>query len=307
MIVAALIFIGVLLRSQWAELRTQPWRFHGTWLTFSVGMMIASWVMEVLIWQHLLSRLGGHIGFWSAVRIWFLSAITRYVPGNIWQPLSMTMRCQTLGIRPEITIASVLLFQAIILIAAGPVAAIYFGWTGNYGLVSDTLAPWSKWLIALILMPVLLLLVRPKWFFAVADWGIRRLGRPSLEAPLSSQQLIGFLAAAMVHWAFWGAAFASLTFAINGEAANQLTSLWPHLVATFAIAYTIGFVSFITPSGFGAREGAFVLLLTPLLGSGATTLAALAMRILTVIGELLMALGCLFFEHWQTRRDQSVA
>ncbi len=65
--------------------------------------------------------------------------------------------------------------------------------------------------------------------------------------------------------------------------------LLPHLVAAYAIAYAIGFVSLLTPSGLGVREGAFYLLLAPLLGGGFVTVIALAMRIWTTLGELLAA------------------
>ncbi len=296
LLVVALLFIGYLLRSQWAELSAQPWRLHSGWLMLSVLFLLASWVTEVAIWQGLLRHVGGRLPFWPAVRIWFLSAITRYVPGNIWQPLSMTMRCQTMGVRAESTIASVLLFQVVILMAAGPIAALYFGWSGNYGLVSGELARWGNWLLALILLPVLIFLYRPDWLFALANWGLQKLGRPPLDVTLSSLQLFGFLGTAIIHWFFWGCSFAALTFAINAEAAAQIGVLSPHLVASFAIAYSIGFVSFITPSGFGVREGVFVILLAPLLGGGPTTLAALAMRVLAIICEVIMAVVCFFFE-----------
>jgi hypothetical protein len=97
----------------------------------------------------------------------------------------------------------------------------------------------------------------------------------------------------MVDWLLWGASFAALAFALQAYSPEQMLALAPHLVATYAVAYAIGFVSFITPSGLGVREGAFFLLLAPLLGGGAVTALAVGMRVFTTVGELIAAGVCL--------------
>ena len=74
-----------------------------------------------------------------------------------------------------------------------------------------------------------------------------------------------------------------------------MVRLAPDLVAAYAIAYTIGFVSLLTPSGIGVREGALYLLLAPVLGGGLATVAAIAMRVWVTLGELLAAGASLVF------------
>ena len=92
LLVAAAVFIALFLRSQWGELRAHPWALNAGWLTLSAALMLASWAVEIAIWRGLLIDLGGRLGFVAAARIWFLSAIVRYIPGNVWQPLSMTLQ-----------------------------------------------------------------------------------------------------------------------------------------------------------------------------------------------------------------------
>ena len=135
----ALCFMVFVLRSQWATLRNHPWQLQPGWLLTSLLLMIASWAMEVWLWLLLLATLGGHIPYFPAVRIWFLSAIVRYIPGNIWQPLSMMLYAQQWHIRPETTVTSVALYQGITLLAAAPIAVIYFAWSHNWGLLTDYL------------------------------------------------------------------------------------------------------------------------------------------------------------------------
>ncbi|MEM7134454.1 MAG: lysylphosphatidylglycerol synthase transmembrane domain-containing protein [Chloroflexota bacterium] len=291
----ALVFMVLLLRNQWGELSRQPWRLNVGWLAISTIFLLISWGLEIKIWQRLLALMGSNIAYGPAIRIWFLSAMTRYVPGNIWQPLSMTMRCQKRGVRPETTIASVLLFQLMILMAAGPVAALYLGLFGNYGMFTTVWQglSWGRWtplLLCLLLLPIVVFILRPNWFFGLANWGLARIGRPPLDNSFSTAQLFGVLVLTFIHWLCWGLCFGALTFSLQTYTYAEMAILAPHLIASFPIAYAVGFLSFITPSGFGVREGALYFLLAPLMGGGPATVAALAMRIWPTVGELAMAL-----------------
>lgn len=289
LLAAAAIFIVLFLRSQWAELRAHRWQLQAGWLALSAALMLASWALEIGIWRGLLIDLGGRLGFAAAARIWFLSAIVRYIPGNVWQPLSMTLQAQRAGVRPEATITSVVLYQVVILLAAAPLAALYFGLSGNWGLFTDFLSGAAPALIALGLAPVLLFLLRPDLLERLLAWMLEKTGRPRLEVRFGRARLTGVLAAAAADWLLWGACFATLTFGIQPFSPAERAALFWHLVAVYPIAYVIGFLSFITPSGFGVREGAFYVLLAPLMGGGLVTVAALAMRVWNLLGELVMA------------------
>ena len=89
------------MRSQWEELRAHTWELQPGWLLASALLLLASWAMEIGIWQHLLRLVGGRLPYAPAVRIWFLSAIVRYIPGNIWQPLSMTLQASVGACAPR--------------------------------------------------------------------------------------------------------------------------------------------------------------------------------------------------------------
>jgi len=93
-----------------------------------------------------------------------------------------------------------------------------------------------------------------------------------------------------IYWLLWGATFAALTAGISALPGEELRRVLPHLALAYPVAYAVGVVSFLLPSGFGVREGALYVLLAPVLGGAIVTVAALAMRLWTVAGELLMAL-----------------
>jgi uncharacterized membrane protein YbhN (UPF0104 family) len=297
-LVLAFGLIFLLLRGQWDELRRQQWRLHGGWLAFSGLCMAGSWAVEVWVWQQLLRHMGGHLAYAAAWRVWFLGAIVRYVPGNIWQPLSMALHCRRLGIRPEATLSSVALYQVISLLAVAPIATIYFPLAGRSDAVASTLRSAAPGLAVLLLLPVLLFLLKPGWLLASLNWMLRKAGRPTLEARVARRDLALLLAAAVANWLLWGVAFAALVFALRSYAVQRIVQLAPHLIMVYSIAYGVGVVSLVTPSGFGVREGAFYLLLSPLLDGGSVTLAALAMRVWNMIGEA--SLAALSLLKWET-------
>lgn len=287
--VLAFIFIGLLITNHWTELVAQEWRLHWGWLFAGIGLMLISWSVEISIWRYLLGKLGGRLGYWSAVRIWFLSAVVRYVPGNIWQPLGMTLLCRRHGIQTEAVLLSIVLLQVITLLSVLLVAAGYQLISGKLSSLTGEMGIALDWLAGLSIALVLLFVLLPAWFFRLLNWLLVKLGRNPLPMALSSLQLLVLLLVGMGFWLLWGLTFASFTFATVVLSPQQMSANFMRIVAAFPIAYTVGYLSFITPSGLAVREGALYLLLAPVLGGGPTTVAALAIRLWQVILEVVVA------------------
>jgi glycosyltransferase 2 family protein len=302
LVAVSLVLIGLLLRSQWAELQAHSWRLHPGWLAVSAFFMGATWLVEVSLWRRLLAVVGGGLPFAAAWRIWFLTALVRYVPGNIWQPLSMTLYCQRRGIRPEATLMSMVLYQAVTMLAVMPIAGVYLLLYNQQGLLSQLVAGLAPWLVAAGLMPVLVFLVRPELLVQVVNWALNKVGRPALAAQLTSRTLFFLLLVGVLSWLLWGASFAALTFALRPYTNGELVRLAVPLVAVFSVGYAVGFLSLITPSGFGVREGAYYLLLVPLLDGATVAVAALAMRIWIIVAEVVVATGALL---WKTGAEET--
>jgi uncharacterized membrane protein YbhN (UPF0104 family) len=295
-LVLAGVAIVLLLRSQWETLRAWPWRIRPGLFGLSIGLLPLTWAMEVEIWRRILARVGGRLPYLPAVRIWFLSAVLRYIPGNIWQPLGMTVYCARRGIRPEVTVTSVALYQVIILLAAAPFAAAYL-WAGTAGGYLPVL--WSRlspWLIGLAMVPVLAFMLRPQWLIGLFNALLVKVGRPRMETSLSSRSLLALTTAAAVNWLMWGTTFALFTFGIVDLETADAVRIAALLIVVYPIAYAVGFISFFTPSGFGVREGAFYVLLSPIVPGSVVAVAALAMRLVTAVGELVLALLSAPFE-----------
>jgi hypothetical protein len=299
MIVGALLVAGLLV-NQWGQLRQHQWRFHVGWLGLSALCTLVAWFIEAQVWRQMLAMLGSEIPYRFCLRMWFSTMLTRYVPGNIWQPVSMSLYGQRHGITPETMFTSVVLFQMVTLLAALPISALYLAmfqitFLGQASVLSAWLAHNQTLLIVgcitLCLAPVLLFEFYPQRLFHLLNRLLSMLKRPPLVIKFSGRKLLLAIIPIVGSWLVWGVSFCALVLGVIGDPSLIQPVLLPYLVLVYPIAYAIGAASLITPSGLVVREGAFYVLLTPVLGADVAIVIALASRLWTTLLEVVMALG----------------
>lgn len=288
-LVAAFAFVGLLLARQWDGLRAHEWRIHLGWLAASGAFALGGWLLEIRIWRRLLELLGGRLDEGVAIRIWFTSAIMRYVPGRIWQPLGMTAFCRERGIQPQATLASISLLHVVHVLAVVPIALLYLATRGRVGADSQGVGFVSPWWPALVAAPLVLFLARPHWMLGAANYVLTKLAREPLPLRLSTGQVAGLLGISLGSWAFWSSCFLALAGALALPSSASFWSAAPRLAVAFPVAYAVGFLSLITPSGLVVREGVLVLILGPTLGAADAIVIALAMRVWEIALEIVIS------------------
>ena len=278
-VVLAFVLLGFVLQRQWDVLRTHPWQIRPRWLLASALMIGGGWLVEIRMWQRLLFLFAGHLDYAAALRIWFPSAIVRYIPGNVWQPLSLTVLGQQRGVRPEATIASLSLFFVIHLLAVGPIAAAYLATWGRTSAFAYWLGGFSPWWAVVVGVPVVAMVVWPDALVAGANRLLSKAGRPPLVVALTAAQLLATLGLSFVAWACFAGGFAALAAAVMPRLSSGMLTVLPHLVAAYPIAFFVGFVSLLTPSGLLVRDGMLFLLLAPVIGKENSLIVSIAMRV----------------------------
>lgn len=300
----ALGFLAALVRSQWQELRRYPWQLEPVWLLASYIPWAVSMALEIFMWRAILLRIASGarpadalarpLSWRRAAQIWFLSNIIRYIPGNIWQPLGMVQLCAEAGIPTAVTLTSVVVHQALSGLAVTVMGTVYFAWVG-WGEVLRALIP------LIIALPVIMLTLRARWLEAALNWGLRRLGRAPLRIHLTSRALAALTLGYIASWSLVGLGFAALVRALTPIGWSAL----PHLVASFALAWLIGYLSLLTPSGLGVREGALIWLLKGVLTLPVATLASLAARLWFISAEVMATIPAFIGWQWGWRREAS--
>lgn len=277
-LVISLGFMAALVSTQWQALQTFQWQVRPALLALSLAGLWLAWLLELSVWRFLLASLGGYLRWGRAAQTWFLSNIARYIPGNIWQFLGMAELAADDGVSRVTTFASIALHQALSTAVGMVLAAVYFAVAGK-GALLDAIRPFL-WLI-----PLGLLLCNPRFLAWSLNTLLRLAKRPPIEVTLTWPQLGLILFGYLGVWLMMGSAFAVLAGSFTPVTPQQVAAL----IATWAAAYVIGYLSLLTPSGLGIREGVMILLLAPLFPAPLPTIIALAARLWMVIGEVVAA------------------
>ncbi len=285
-------FLAALVASQWSALRAYDWKLAPGWALLALVGLESTWLFELDTWRMILAGLGGPLRYHRAAPIWFLSNIVRYIPGNIWQFLGMAELAHEEGVPRLLTLTSIVLHQVISTAVGVVLAACYFA-------VFDD-GDWLRYLRPLLLIvPFGLLLLQPRILEGVLNWLLRKVGRPPIPVLLSWRQIWILIGRYFVVWAAMGLSFAALV--------RALTPLdWPaapYLVASWAAAYVIGYLTLLTPAGLGVREGVLAVLLFPIMPPGVAAVIAIMARLWMVVGEVLGAGAALAVRGrmWQRR------
>ncbi len=238
------------------------------WLTY--GLLIQAWRQVLLGW-------GQSLGYASAVRIWCLSNLGRYLPGKLWAVAALVMLARRRGIEGWTAAASALAMQAlavgtgVIVVAVGvPTAAspVQLVAAATVSIVAVTVLVWEP-------------------------LGARtvRLIKPATKfRSLSAGTALAAAFVTLLSWVLYGAAFWFLSQGLFGP--TDLTLLIA--VGVFGAGYIVGLLALFAPGGIGVRELVLVALLSPVIGSGAALALSVASRLLLTGTEVTAALAALW-------------
>ncbi len=279
---AILVFLARTLYSSWDQVNASGFRFNFNLplLAISLVLLVIGRGFAVEAWRRILLALGDRVSFRFSFYAWFISNLARYVPGNVWQLAAMMVLVEREGVSKM----HVLLSQAVYAAIALSVAAL-FGLT-LLPIAADYLLFAALLFVALIIFfalpPVFQLMVNVA---ARAMQLIRKNAKsetPKIPRTSFARGLIPPLCSSAM-WTINGIAFYLFVRSMVDLAPQQL----PTFAAMNAAAYFIGYVSFITPSGLGFREGALAFMLTPFFPAPVAVAIAFLTRLWSTVGEML--------------------
>ena len=102
LVVLSFVFLGILLVRQREQLLAYQWEVRPLRLALSVLAFAAVLVASVGIWKRTLRGFGATVPFPVLARIWFLSNLSRYIPGKIWQFVGVAELSRAVGL-PALT------------------------------------------------------------------------------------------------------------------------------------------------------------------------------------------------------------
>ena len=285
-LVVLVLFI-IELRQNWSALTAH----HFQWNLWLLLLAFLGFVLQELsfglIWKTVLARLGYRLDLRACLRIYLASEFVRYIPGNVWHVLTRILWVGRYGVSRPMAFASMVI-ELITKLAAGALifAASLLFWHDVGALGNSAQAPFVLG-FGVVAILALLIGLHPRILGGLLNGGLRLLKRQPVILTLRYSDILLITLAWCLSWLVAGFAFFLLVL-----------SLWPALpwsalpicIGISALAWDIGFVSFITPGGLGFREGAVVglfALALPAAPAGLAIIIALLWRLVSTLAELL--------------------
>jgi uncharacterized membrane protein YbhN (UPF0104 family) len=282
--VAQWVFAGVVLffaahslASQWDKVGSRLTHIQFGWEWIGLASVIVLVIYALLIegWRRVLGAWDSHLPFAHASRIWFLSNLGKYVPGNIWSLTAMGVMARQRGLSAVAAAGSSVIMQMVSL-ATGTAIVMVTGATllGQPLLVG-----------AAVLILVVVLLAAPRFLPPLAVWVSTLIGRDIAPPSVPATSIWTAAVASTLSWLLYGLAFQLFVRGLLGSAPGEISSY----IAVYTAAYILGFISPIAPAGLGVRELTLAAFMTQLglANEADAALVAIAARLWLTVVELI--------------------
>lgn len=286
-----LFFVGKVL---WSELKQVSWNdleVNAYFIILTLLFEILTRILGGIFYHYLLQVLEQPLPVSIAAPINWLSSLGRYVPGKvtlIGSAAYLLSRYQVrYAVAAVIPIMATLMTIFMALLLSMPL--LFMDFLKDFNLFPHVMV--------LIFLAVSMLTLKPDMVLKMFNTVLVRLGFTKIDVTIGWLQVLtsmGFvlgqcLCAGMATWCMINA-FAPLTI-----------SMLPFTVSVTVFAGAIGLLAIFSPAGIGVRDGAYLLLLTTITGTGAAALITVFLRIMQTIADILMAAtGALFLRFVKT-------
>lgn len=262
------------------------------WLCSSFGVLLFHRIVYIHPFATLLHGITEkQVSFQTAFTLFYLSNITRYLPGRVWGVVRMLSLSHRFGLSKTATANSFTLHVGIETVIGGILALSLFFSKQMQGTIQDVLKKISGhtmlWPLAVggITISTLFLIPTLSTYTRQVVKTFQGMGRFFFEKPFWKRQWLHIIANHLLLWMCQGLAFSLFV-------RSFVPVRWAHtgiIVACYAFAWIVGFLSFLTPGGLGVRESLLALLLTSYMPTSQATLVALLCRLWMLSAEIVLA------------------
>jgi uncharacterized membrane protein YbhN (UPF0104 family) len=284
LVITAVVLVawGWFLYGQVERLNAYSWKIAPGWLALAILLATLYFVGLGIGWSILLRAMSGKsstLTLFQGARVWQLSMFTRYIPGNVWHILSRAALAEQVQASRSLVIASATIEQLLTLLGALLLVPIALPYLAAQISLTGSMAGW------LILLAVAfgLVAIHPLILGRLLIWMGGKFRRPEIAWRYKYRTMLGILCFYALITSVSGC---SLVAIVIGLADIEMMHI-PFIVGSAALAWAVGYLSFLTPSGLGVREGVLVGLLSLILPLPVAIVASLLFRLVSMAGELL--------------------
>ena len=275
-LVLVLVAVVLAVHGDWDKLRDALTR---TGLAATAGSLLAVLVglfASAMVWRALLSDLGAHLPLRTALHVFFLGQLGKYLPGSVFAVAAQMELGRDQGVSRNRVGTASLLFMGVLTATGVLVASVALP------LVSPDALRHYFWVLAVL--PVGLVCLAPPVLTRLVATMLRLLRRDPLDRPLSWRGVGTSVAWALAMWIAYGGHLLLLVLPQprTGDADLALLSF-----GGYALAWTVGFLVLLVPAGAVIREAVLVVAFAEVLDRPAALAVAAVSRGVMTLGDLL--------------------
>jgi uncharacterized membrane protein YbhN (UPF0104 family) len=286
--VLVLVYVGRHVVRTWDDLHKRGQALHvaPAWIALALLLYLGGLAACGFYFGRVMRASATPVSDLAALRAYLISHLGKYVPGKAMVVVMRVGLLAPYGARPA-TAAFATLYETLTMMAAG----------GLIAAAGFAVPPPQLGALALggVLGVAFLVVVDPLVFPRLSR--LISLPFPGVGPDALPRITRGLLGAGLLWssagWILLGLSQVAVVRAVAPAGVAVSVALWPAVVGAVALATVAGFVVAVLPGGLGVREGVLMTVLAPALGNDDTAvIAALALRLTWVLGELLAAALC---------------
>jgi len=262
---AGIVFIAIRFQLYWKDLNVSRVQ-HVVWVALFLLAVVYGFANLLLVsaWQKILDHLGVQVTRAWSVRVYGISQLAKYVPGNVFH-LAGRQLIGTAAGAPTVALANSMLWEFGLIVLAG---SLYGGfvllvlWMGGAG-----------------------------WILALSVLIVAGCVGASFKSYLSVKLLMS-LVGQMMFLAVLGALFVAVVMMFDSRGA-WLPENVVLIGAVYILAWLVGLITPGAPAGIGIRESVLLVLLEGVVPDADCLMAALSVRVITMGGDILFFLAAL--------------
>ena len=278
-----LIVVGAVTWALVKQLRQVNWtevRFAPVPLVLSLLGLVGVSACQVAVRWTLLSAYGQRLSWRVQLPASWLPPLGKYLPGGVASIAGMVYLLRKYKVPGAVGLSVAVLLDAMAVIAGL--------------IVSTPLLLWRPvrerfplaWVACVAMVIVGLVMLHPRIFVTVLNWGLAKLRRQPIATPPRLSQYVWPLAASFGQWLLAGVSLYFMALVITPVSWREI----PLFVASAALAMTISYLTPFTPGGIGIREYVYLVTLRPLIGPQAA-LVAVVLRVFQTLLEIVLAIA----------------
>jgi uncharacterized membrane protein YbhN (UPF0104 family) len=259
----------------------------------SFGVVLLALGFNLLAWREAMRVVGVTVPLHSALKVFFLSQLGKYVPGSVWVVLAQIELTRDAGASRAKGVVGATIALVVGVVTSSILACVL--------LVLPDSAIRARYWWLLLIVPIAGTVLLPRVLGRIVALVFRATRRVTAVPDLSGAALARSVGWSAAVWLTLGVHSWLIASALSPGGPTLL-----HVTGAFAFAWVVGFLVVIAPAGLGVREAALTLALAPVMTTPDALALALVSRVLMTLGDgTAAALAALAHMRGHTRSSRS--